>query len=203
MRIGWVIGVGRHQSLGSFGHTAAVPLAGLQKSKTAWHYHRWRQNTWCLLMLFRRASGFETHSSRFKSLFHHLSSSPPTAMAHYLWCQMTPLMDMQSTSTSIIISFAHTLRMATLILFTLWELSTQPISSLNRLVVSSFKSTLHDLVWVLTEGVCWELLCDFIKCPCGCSSLLLLQHIFMTLFLTSLIHEWTSWGQAPITFPLI
>ena len=174
MRIGQVTGADGRQSRASFGRTVAVPLAGPRKSKTAWHYHQWRRNMWRLLVLFRRAFGFGIHFSRFRSLFHPLSSSPPTTMEHFLWPRMTPLTDVRSISTSAIISFAHTLKTATSTLFTLRESSILPTSSPNRLVASSFKSMLHGLVWALAEGVCWESSRDFIKCPCGRSSFLLL-----------------------------
>jgi hypothetical protein len=120
-----------------------------------------------------------------------------------LWGTKKYSMDVRSISTSAIISFAHTLRMVTSTSSTLLELSILPTFSPNRLVMSSSKSTLHGLVWALAEGVCWESSRDSIKRPFGHSSLLLWRRIFMTAFSTSLIHEQTSQGQAPIFLLLI
>ena len=192
MWIGWVIGVGRHQSLASFGHMVVAPLAGLQKSKTVWHYHQQRWNMWCSLRLFRKAFGFRTHCGRLGSLFLCLSSSPLTIMEHFLLHQMTPLTDVRSTLTSAITSYAHTLRTAILTSFTLQELSIPPISSPNHLDASSFKNMLHGLVWALAEGVCWDVACDFHQVPLWThffSSFIAYHHVSS---LSSLIHEWTS-----------
>ena len=154
---------------------------------------------WCSLGLFRKAFGFRTHCGRLGSLFLCLSSSPLTIMEHFLWHQTTPLMDVQSTSTSTITSYAHTLRTVILTSFTLWELSIPLISSPNHLDMSSFKNMLHSLIWVLAEGVYWDVACDFHQVPLWMrffSSFITYHHVSL---LSALIHE--SWRASSATRP--
>jgi hypothetical protein len=93
-----------------YGLLEGDPSAGQLKSKIAWLSQPLKPNMLLSHVLFRKESGSGSLLINFTLTVHHHSSSPLTTMAPSLSQSTTPITARPNTLTSIIISFAPSVR---------------------------------------------------------------------------------------------